>query len=145
MDYLGNVLNLYVELLISGRGRRAALLEMVGDELEKLWGDSGDSYLSELFDKYYTDDGVSVAGVLIQILRICCQVYLIQSIKNVVYNRDDVCCNHCIVTYYTLALKCEESVTGLHMFFISQPPTYSTNNANTYIPGTAVFANQLFS
>jgi len=63
MDYLGNVLNLYVELLISGRGRRAALLEMVGDELEKLWGDSGDSYLSELFDKYYTDDGVSVAGV----------------------------------------------------------------------------------
>ena len=62
MDCLGIVLNLYVELLISGRGR-TALLEMVGDELEKLWGDSGDSYLSELFDKYYTADGVSVAGV----------------------------------------------------------------------------------
>jgi len=56
------VLNLYVLLLISGRGR-TALLEMVGDELQKLWGDSGVSYLSELFDKYYTDDGVSVTGV----------------------------------------------------------------------------------
>jgi len=40
VDYLGSVLNLYIELLIGGRGRRIALLEMVGSELEKLWEDS---------------------------------------------------------------------------------------------------------
>jgi len=38
VDYLGTALNLFIELLISGRGRYTPLLVMVEGELEKLWG-----------------------------------------------------------------------------------------------------------
>jgi len=38
VDYLGNVLNLYVEFLIGGRGRRTAMVEMFEGELGKMWG-----------------------------------------------------------------------------------------------------------
>ena len=40
VDHLANTLNSFVELLISGRGRRLALLRIVESELEKLWTDS---------------------------------------------------------------------------------------------------------
>ena len=40
MYYLGSALNLYIELLIGGRGRRMSLLQMFDSELEQLWQDS---------------------------------------------------------------------------------------------------------
>ena len=40
VDQLANILNSFVELLISGRGKRLTLLKIVESELEKLWTDS---------------------------------------------------------------------------------------------------------
>jgi len=40
VDQLANILNSFVELLISGRGKGLTLLKIVDSELEKLWTDS---------------------------------------------------------------------------------------------------------
>jgi len=40
VDQLANIFNSFVELFISGRGKRLTLLKMVDSELEKLWTDS---------------------------------------------------------------------------------------------------------
>ena len=46
-----------------GEGEGQHCLKWSGRVGEAVWGLVGVSYLSKLFDKYYTDDGVSVAGV----------------------------------------------------------------------------------
>jgi len=40
VEQLANILNSFVELLISGREKRLKLLKIVESELEKLWTDS---------------------------------------------------------------------------------------------------------
>jgi hypothetical protein len=88
VDHLANILNPFVELLISGRGRRLALLKIVESELEKLWTDSDVSYLSQLFNKYYFNDGIGVKSIQGSPPRSRFSIFVVYILSNVVSVRE---------------------------------------------------------
>ena len=63
IDFLATVLNTYIKLLIGGGGDECHYWRWSGANWRSCGGISGESYLPELSDKYYNDDGVSVADI----------------------------------------------------------------------------------